>query len=107
MPAQNNSSRLGELAKGSERQHGSHESRGAAVTASYRFRVSGTLSDDLLRSFGPSSWQHDDRWHGDEVSTVFVIEIHDQTELFGVLGRCEMLRLTLLELEVLAPTELS
>ena len=68
------------------------------MTASYRFRVAGQLSDDLVESFGPIRWQRD------EQGTVFVIAVRDQPELFGVLGRCETLRLTLLEMEVL-PTD--
>lgn len=62
------------------------------MTIAYEFRIAGQLSDDLLRSFTPSS----SRLEPDQTS--FIRNVADDSELFGVIARCETLRLTLLGL---------
>lgn len=59
---------------------------------SYEFRIAGTVSSELLSTFSPSSVWTSSR------ETVFVRQIHDDGELFGVIARCETLRLRILGL---------
>ena len=62
------------------------------MTIAYEFCIAGRLSHALLRSFAPIS----SRCEPDQ--TVFVRGVADDSELFGVIARCETLRLTLLGL---------
>lgn len=53
------------------------------MARAYEFRIAGSLSAELLASFEPSASRSD---HGD---TVFVRAVVDDSELFGMIGRCE------------------
>lgn len=63
------------------------------MTIAYEFRIAGRLSNDLLRSFAPLS----SRKESDQTS--FIRNVADDSELFGIIARCETLRLTLLGLQ--------
>ena len=65
------------------------------MTDSYEFRIAGVISTELVASFAPSSVRTD------PAETVFVRPIRDDAELFGVIARCEMLRLKLVGLRQL------
>lgn len=58
----------------------------------YRFRVEGVLSPEMVETFDPVRWEVD---HG---HTVFLCAVADQAALFGIVARCELLRLRLVEL---------
>lgn len=58
----------------------------------YRFRVEGVLSPEMIETFDPVRSEVD---HG---HTVFLCAVADQAALFGVLARCELLGLRLVEL---------
>ncbi|MDN5763710.1 MAG: hypothetical protein L0H41_15515 [Microlunatus sp.] len=60
--------------------------------AVYEFQIAGHLSNELLETFGPS------RVLADRDDTVFVRPVADDAELFGLIGRCETLRLRLVGL---------
>ena len=62
----------------------------------YEFRIAGRLSAELVASFEPSASRSE---LGD---TVFVRAVDDDSELFGVIGRCETYGLHLLGVQQLA-----
>jgi hypothetical protein len=63
----------------------------------YEIRIAGRVSDDLLQTFTP------DRAYRDGDDTVFVRTVADDGELFGLIGRCETLRLRLVSLRRINP----
>jgi hypothetical protein len=65
------------------------------LTDAYEFTIAGRLSEELLRTFEPTTSRLEDR------ETVFVRPIHDDGELFGVISRCEVLGLQLVGLRKL------
>ncbi len=67
------------------------------MTYVYEIRIAGQVSDDLLQTFTP------DRTYRDVDDTVFVRTIADDGELFGLIARCETLRLRLVGLRQINP----
>lgn len=65
------------------------------MARSYEFRIAGRLSAELLASFEPSASR------SGEGETVFVRAVVDDCELFGVISRCELYGLHLLEVRQL------
>jgi hypothetical protein len=65
------------------------------VAYAYEFRIAGRVSAELLSSFDATMSR---REQGD---TVFERQVRDDGELFGVIGRCELLRLHLIGLRKL------
>lgn len=65
------------------------------MSYAYEFRIAGSVSPDLLQTFTP------DLAYRDADDTVFVRTVTDDSELFGVIARCEALRLRLVGLRQL------
>lgn len=53
------------------------------MSSTYEFRIAGRVSQELLSTFEPAAAHHD---HGE---TVIVCAVGDDSEMFGVISRCE------------------
>ena len=62
------------------------------TTETCEFRIAGRMSEELTRSFEPKAIRYE---HGE---TVLLRDVGDDAELFGVISRCEALRLRLTSL---------
>ncbi|MDN5762080.1 MAG: hypothetical protein L0H41_07180 [Microlunatus sp.] len=59
------------------------------MTSTYEFRIAGTISAELLGTFGPIQTRRD------EHETVLLLQASDEAELYGIIARCETLGLGL------------
>jgi len=62
------------------------------TTETCEFRIAGRMSEELTQSFEPKAIRYE---HGE---TVLLRDVGDDAELFGVISRCEALRLRLTSL---------